>query len=296
MGSQSFSETSTTRLVFKPMLVDNPHDVAAPVKGVFVHQRKSKDEQWEDHNSLPLSKLRAGEWVKVDIGAGEIAKLVSHIAAIKFEEAHQIGEIPWTAAVRDVLTAHGPLRVNAIAQRIAESNEGCDSALIAWRLSRVLSRLEGSRTFAMDPAGAWALLRAPTDPYGRASRQDLEPGRWAHHRITDTCDPEHDALFHLESAPGSHEIVLNRSHPYYEPLRDLLSGTDMADLTAEALQTRLSAASRMVQGLLVAWAEYEDGEKAGARRDRVREARQAWGRAARHVAHSGTAGAVPLSL
>lgn len=75
-------ETKTTRLVFKPLLVDNAQDKNAPVKGSFVFQRKSKDDNWDDHSDVRLSNLKADEWVKLDLKSGEIHTLVQHIAAL----------------------------------------------------------------------------------------------------------------------------------------------------------------------------------------------------------------------
>jgi hypothetical protein len=80
-------ETTTTRLVFKLQLVNNAQDSNAPVKGTFIFQRKGPNDSWEDHNEVPLSRLRAGEWVKVDLKAAEIDKLQRHITA-----AHRLYE------------------------------------------------------------------------------------------------------------------------------------------------------------------------------------------------------------
>jgi hypothetical protein len=74
-------ETATTRLVFKPTLVNNAHDHGAPVNGSFVFQRKSAG-TWEDHNEVALTRLRADEWVKLDLKAGEVHKLLQHMAGL----------------------------------------------------------------------------------------------------------------------------------------------------------------------------------------------------------------------
>ena len=47
-------ESAQVRLVFAPMLFDNPHDPDACVKGTFVYQRKRKHESWE---SVPITSL-----------------------------------------------------------------------------------------------------------------------------------------------------------------------------------------------------------------------------------------------
>jgi hypothetical protein len=52
-------QTTTTRLVFKPLLLKNPHDAKASVKGTFVFQRKAPNDDWENHATVPLSKFKA---------------------------------------------------------------------------------------------------------------------------------------------------------------------------------------------------------------------------------------------
>jgi hypothetical protein len=68
-----------TRLVFRPLLITNPHDPAASVKGAFIFQKKSRVGAWEDHRELDLSKLRATEWVKVELHSGELLQLIEGV-------------------------------------------------------------------------------------------------------------------------------------------------------------------------------------------------------------------------
>lgn len=75
-------QNKTTRLVFKPLLVNNPNDERLAVKGCIVFQRKGKNDEWQDHNELPLSRLRAGEWVKTDLSTEEVFTLIRHIAGL----------------------------------------------------------------------------------------------------------------------------------------------------------------------------------------------------------------------
>jgi hypothetical protein len=75
-------ETSTTRLLFRPTLVDNPKDQAAAVNGTLVHQRKKPSGAWEDYNEFPLSKLKDSEWVKLDLHASEVLKLFEELDAL----------------------------------------------------------------------------------------------------------------------------------------------------------------------------------------------------------------------
>lgn len=78
-GDLVLRETKTTRLLFRPLMVSNPKDEDAAVKGELVYQRKSRKDAWEDHNTLKLSELKADEWVKVGLKSGEVLKLVTYV-------------------------------------------------------------------------------------------------------------------------------------------------------------------------------------------------------------------------
>ena len=54
--------TSTTKLIFRPVLLDNPKNPSAAMDGTFIFERKSPNGQWSDFTALPLSKLKADLW------------------------------------------------------------------------------------------------------------------------------------------------------------------------------------------------------------------------------------------
>lgn len=68
-------QTTMTRLIFRPVLVTNSKEPDASVDGCFVFERKTKLGHWQEVNDLPLSKLKAEEWVKIDLKASELLKL-----------------------------------------------------------------------------------------------------------------------------------------------------------------------------------------------------------------------------
>lgn len=72
-------EKETTRLIFKPELVDNPHNKEASVRGNFIFQKKGIKSDWEDYKELDLTKLRATEWIKLELKAGELFKLITEL-------------------------------------------------------------------------------------------------------------------------------------------------------------------------------------------------------------------------
>jgi len=98
-------ETHTTRLIFRPMLVTNPKNQAAAVKGIFIFQRKGSSGTWEDVETLPLSKLKKHEGVKLVIKSSELLKLYEELTAlyeIYRAEGIPLGETRFIRASRTV--------------------------------------------------------------------------------------------------------------------------------------------------------------------------------------------------
>jgi hypothetical protein len=78
-------ETNTTRLIFRPEIVDNHNDSAACVKGCFIFQKKGLKENWVNCNDFPLSKLKASEWIKLELKSAEVLLLLN-----KFKELQSV--------------------------------------------------------------------------------------------------------------------------------------------------------------------------------------------------------------
>lgn len=74
-------ESSTTRLLFRPQIVNNIHNSDASVKGCFIFQKKKLSDTWEDYKELELSKLKANEWIKLEIKSEEMLKLMTELDA-----------------------------------------------------------------------------------------------------------------------------------------------------------------------------------------------------------------------
>ncbi len=74
--------TDNVRLVFKPTLVDNMHDASASVNGTLCYQRKRRSDTWEDCEAIPLSSLRAGDGVRLDLHSGEVLQLFRALNAL----------------------------------------------------------------------------------------------------------------------------------------------------------------------------------------------------------------------
>jgi len=80
-------EGPLTRLVFSPMIVNNPNDKSAAVNGTFVYQKKLKNNNWEDVSSVSLSKIKPGEAYKLKLKSAEILRLYNELE--KLYKLHQ---------------------------------------------------------------------------------------------------------------------------------------------------------------------------------------------------------------
>src|SRR6266704_3155988 len=70
------------RLIFRPMLVRNPNNAAASVRGALIYQAKRTGDQWVDIGSLNLSTLKADEWTKVELKSEEVLKLYQAVGGL----------------------------------------------------------------------------------------------------------------------------------------------------------------------------------------------------------------------
>lgn len=96
---------------------------------------------------------------------------------------------------------------------------------------------------------------------------------------------ESDAFFTVRPKGGSINIILNRRHPAYDQLVEVLEEeTDNCD--PDELNYRLKKASDGLRLLLMAWARYEDELPDGPRKDVAQETRADWGRVAKNFLKS----------
>jgi hypothetical protein len=90
---------------------------------------------------------------------------------------------------------------------------------------------------------------------------------------------ESDAFFTVQPSGGALNIILNRSHPAFDHLIEVLEHNDKDN--DKDLKVRLDEASKGLRLLLAAWARFEDEIPDGDRKDDIQDARKDWGRIAR---------------
>ena len=76
-------ETKTTRLILRPVIVDNYKNPENSDKCWIIAQRKGIGETWEESNELPLSSLKKGEWSKLELKTEDVSKILGALEAIK---------------------------------------------------------------------------------------------------------------------------------------------------------------------------------------------------------------------
>jgi hypothetical protein len=80
-----------TRLIFRPLVVNNPNFPPACVKGNFIYQRKSKSSEWEDAKSITLTNLKAGDGINFELKSEELFTLIKHLAPLyRIHQAHGV--------------------------------------------------------------------------------------------------------------------------------------------------------------------------------------------------------------
>jgi hypothetical protein len=72
-------ETKTTRLVFRPEMVENPNSNGDNLRGTFLYERKGPHEEWLPTETIQLSHLKKGEGVRLELHAGEVSLLKAHL-------------------------------------------------------------------------------------------------------------------------------------------------------------------------------------------------------------------------
>ena len=76
---------NTTRLIFKPVMVNNKADETKPVRGELIWQRRGssrKDDPWEDESHFKLSTMTSGTGIKVELKTEELYLLTQIVRGL----------------------------------------------------------------------------------------------------------------------------------------------------------------------------------------------------------------------
>ncbi|MCA0972260.1 ATP-binding protein [Halobacillus litoralis] len=93
---------------------------------------------------------------------------------------------------------------------------------------------------------------------------------------------ESDAFFTVRPSGGAINIAINREHPAYKNLVEVLLDDGSENESVDSLKKRLEKASEGLRLLLAAWARFEDEVPDGQRKDIIQDIRKDWGRIAKN--------------
>jgi hypothetical protein len=72
-------------------LVDNPHEHAAAVRGIFIYQRKGAKDTWQNTDTIPLSALKKDEGYRLELASLGLLNLVRELIPLyKLHAKHGI--------------------------------------------------------------------------------------------------------------------------------------------------------------------------------------------------------------
>lgn len=73
----------TFRYLFIPKLINNSKDQSKCISGQFIVQKKAKNDDWENYNNLPISKLAMSQWINLDLSTSSMETLISYIESLR---------------------------------------------------------------------------------------------------------------------------------------------------------------------------------------------------------------------
>jgi len=121
-------ENSTTRRIFKAMIVKSPGETIGKVKGSIIHQRKSPTAQWEVINEIKLSQLKSGDGISLNLPSEQIEKLYQALVELRAiaERGIEIGQKKVIVADKDTIVQVIDTNHKAVIQELIQRDLGGD--------------------------------------------------------------------------------------------------------------------------------------------------------------------------
>jgi Domain of unknown function (DUF4263) len=158
-------ERDRIRLVFVPMIVDNPSNPDACVQGDFVYEKKAQRDVWIPIKTVQLSALRQGEGYTLHLSTQELLKVVERVSSLyRLHADHGLpmGERRWVSATGPVGKLLVKLETLQLQEQLDSESEDAANALyvlLKW-LSRSPHRPEAIAKLMRLDAGELPTLNA----------------------------------------------------------------------------------------------------------------------------------------
>lgn len=150
-------EKDNTRRIFIADINDAKLQTKETLSGTIVHQRKKRNDEWEDVESINLATLKGGEGVKLHLSSGQLRKF--YLGLMKLyklsEKGVSLGEKEFIVGLANELI-QVPKERKTFIQQLLSKNYGEEiwtelienSPDLATRLS--LARIQNERTIALE--------------------------------------------------------------------------------------------------------------------------------------------------
>jgi hypothetical protein len=167
-----------TRLIFRPLIVDNPNNRDACVRGGFRYQKKSPKNTWDDCDTRSLVELKAGDGgFKLELHAGEVKTLrdgLDRFCAVYAQE----GIPAWSETYTVVQGQMGDLMRSILERKDDLESLGPDATEVLELLIEVLTRTEQPLTIAKVLSGSGAEALAKLNAASQLAQLDAVLQAW----------------------------------------------------------------------------------------------------------------------
>ena len=182
-------EKDRVRLVFVPLIIDNPKHVSAAVKGSFVYQRKRRDGDWIDAREISLATLKAGQGYQLTLTSEELLTFLDGIQA--YYALHEAQGVPFGRQSFDVRPSNvSPLIDEILANEeiaaalLQERGSDLVKLLVAWAgrtevqtVAAAISRSDSDAVAHLEAAARLADLKAVLDIWTQ-NRDNAKEAFW----------------------------------------------------------------------------------------------------------------------
>ena len=115
-------EKETTRRIFLAEINDKKLEIGETVGGTIIHQRKGRNDEWEDIESINLNSLKSGEGVKIKFRSAQTKKLYDGLTKLYAlsKKGVKRGETEYVVGTRDEIVSVSSKRKEYIEKLLEE--------------------------------------------------------------------------------------------------------------------------------------------------------------------------------
>lgn len=176
-------EGTTTRLVFKPTIVNNRRNGEHPLGGDFIYQKKGRNDEWEDEETARITSIESGTGIKLALNRDEIDLLLRHwqgLYAFYRQNGIPVRRAPYS--IQESVTALNGTTSQLLEQVVAQAGETGLAAVLKWAIEtsdvsesvKQLSRLDAGSLQKISAISGISVLKRMIDVWNENKSNDDE--------------------------------------------------------------------------------------------------------------------------